>query len=102
MLEIILTSLFLIEIFLTLGFMFYIGSKVELEYNEHRKTFFLSALKDFIKKIFVGRNWFGIVINVFILILLIPAILLLLIIEAIIWLMVLLYMLWSLGDKKKK
>ena len=77
MLEAVLGILAIVELFITLGVSFYIAGKSELEYKDAH-NFILSALGDFLKKLFVGKNWFGISLSVIIFILIIPAILLLL------------------------
>ena len=101
MLEAFLGGFAIAEIFITLGVIFYIAEKSEIEYGD-RHNFILSALGDFIKKLFVGKNWFGIVLSLLIFIVLIPAFLLLLLIETILWLIFLGVLIWNLGNKKNQ
>ena len=85
MLDCIIATLFTIETMLTIMVVIHIVSE--------------SALLDFIKKLFVGRNAFGIFLGVIVFILLIPAFLIILLLEAASYLLFLFSTIWKLGDK---
>lgn len=98
MLEAILEIFMILEIFITLGLFLYICINID-ETEKNRKTFVLSSLIEFIKKLFLNKNWFGIILGLAIFFLAIPAILLVLLGEVLMWLIVLGSMLWRLGNK---
>ena len=101
MLETISCVFFIVEIFITLGFSLYIVAKAD-KLDSNRNSFMLVALWDSIKKLFVNKNWFGIILGVIIFILVFPAIIFLFLFEVIIWLIVLVTMIWDLGNKKER
>ena len=100
--EAIITILLLLEIIITLGVSIYVGieSDTNLKYK-NKNNIVLSALFDFIKKLFIGRNIFGIVFGLIVFILSLPAILILLLVEAVMWLVFLFAIIWDLGNKKQ-
>lgn len=98
MLEAILEIFMILEIFITLGLFLYICINIG-ETDKKRKTFVLSSLIKFLKKLFLNKNWFGITLGLVIFFLAIPAILLVLLGEILMWLIVLGAMLWDLGNK---
>lgn len=100
MLEAFLGGFAIAEIFITLGIVFYIAEKAEIEYRD-KYNFILSALGDFIRNLFVEKNLFGIILSLPIFVVSIPAFLLLLLIEAIMWLIFLGTLIWDLGNKKQ-
>ena len=100
MLDAILGGLVIVEIFITLGLVLYVVAKADL--SEDRNNFMLTALWNFIKGLFVNKNWFGIILGMIIFIFAIPAILILLFGELVIWLIVLVAMIWDLGNKKEQ
>lgn len=100
MLEAFLGGFAIAEIFITLGIVFYIAGKAEIEYRD-KYNFILSALGDFIRNLFVEKNLFGIILSLPIFVVSIPAFLLLLLIEAIMWLIFLGTLIWDLGNKKQ-
>ena len=75
MLESVLIVLGLLWLFATLGISGVITMNVK---EENYKTGCLIALKDFLIKLFNGKNWFGIVLSIIVLIISIPAMLLIL------------------------
>jgi hypothetical protein len=99
MIEAFIASFMIIELLITLGVTFYIILKAE-EYQDIN-NFVLSALGDYIKNLFVKKNWFGIILSLPIFIISIPAFLLLLFIEVIMWIVVLCTMIWNLGNKEE-
>ena len=100
MLDAILGGLAIVEISITLGLVLYVAAKADL--SEDRNNFMLTALWNFIKGLFVNKNWFGIILGMIIFIFAIPAILILLFGELVIWLIVLVAMIWDLGNKKEQ
>ncbi len=98
MLEAVLEIFMIMEIFITLGLVLYIAIS-EDELDKNRNTFVLSSLLNFMKKLFVGKNWFGIILGLIVFIFAIPAILLVLFGEIIMWLIALVAMVWDLGNK---
>ncbi len=100
MLETILCILAIVEILITIRFVLYIGYKAK-EDDENRNNFVLTTLKGFIKKLFVERNCFGIILSSIIFIIIIPAILFLLLSEILMWILCLLITIWNLGNKKE-
>ena len=103
MTEAIITILLLLEIMITLGVLIYIGIKSDTDPKYNKKNnIVLSALFDFIKDLFVGRNIFGIVLGFIVFILSLPAILILVLVEAIMWLICLFAIIWDLGNKKSR
>lgn len=102
MAEAIITILLLLEIIITLGVSIYVGieSDTNLKYR-NKNNIVLSALFDFIKNLFVGRNIFGIIFGLIVFILSLPAILILLLVEVVMWLIFLFAMIWDLGNKKQ-
>ena len=103
MTEAIITILLLLEIMITLGVLIYIGIKSDTDPKYDKKNnIVLSALFDFIKDLFIGRNIFGIILGFVAFILSLPAILILLLVEAVMWLIFLFAIIWDLGSKKNK
>ena len=101
MLDTILGGLAIVEIFITLGLVLYVAVKAE-DLSEYRNNFMFTALWNFIKGLFVNKNWFGIILGMIIFIFAIPAILILLFGELVIWLIVLVAMICDLGNKKEQ
>ena len=101
MLDAILGELAIVEIFITLGLVLYVAAKSE-GLSEDRNNFIFTALWNFIKCLFVNKNWFGIILGLIIFIFAIPAILILLFGELVIWLIVLVAMICDLGNKKEQ
>ena len=101
MLDAILGGLAIVEIFITLGLVLYVVTKAE-DLSEDRNNFMLTALWNFIKGLFVNKNWFGIILGLIVFIFTIPAILMLLFGELVIWLIVLVAMIWDFGNKKEQ
>ena len=110
MTEEIITILLLLEIMITLGVSIYIGIKSDIDQKYDKKNLkyknknniVLSALFDFIKDLFIGRNIFGIILGFIAFILSLPAILILLLFEAVMWLIFLFAIIWDLGNKKSR
>ena len=102
MAESIITILLLLEIIITLGVSIYVGieSDTNLKYR-NKNNIVLSALFDFIKNLFIGRNIFGIIFGFIVFILSLPAILILLLVESVMWLVFLFAIIWDLGNKKQ-
>ena len=98
MLEIILGCSLLIELFITIGFAIYIALKSDNE-DKDRNTFILTSLGNFIRKLFMDKNLFGIILGLITFVLIIPAMLLLLLLETIMWLIVLVVAIYDLGNK---
>ena len=101
MLDAILCGFAIVEIFITFGLVLYIATKAD-DLDKDRCNFILTALWNFIKGLFVNKNWFGIILGLIIFIVAIPAILILLFGELIMWLVVLVAMIWDLGNKKEQ
>mgnify|MGYP000142148818 CR=1 FL=1 len=99
MLDAILGGLTIVEIFITLGLVLYVVVETD-NLDKDRYNFILTALWNFIKGLFVNKNWFGIILGLIIFIFAIPAILILLFGELVMWLVVLVVMIWDLGNKK--
>lgn len=99
MLDAILGGLTIVEIFITLGLVLYVVVEAD-NLDKDRYNFILTALWNFIKGLFVNKNWFGIILGLIIFIFAIPAILILLFGELVMWLVVLVVMIWGLGNKK--
>lgn len=102
MTEAIITILLLLEIIITLGVSIYVAieSDTNLKYR-NKNNIVLSALFDFIKNLFIGRNIFGIIFGFIVFILSFPAILILLLVETVMWLVFLFAIIWDLGNKKR-
>lgn len=97
MLESILLVLGLLWLFTTLG----IGGAITMNVKEENyKTGCLIALKDFLIKLFNGRNWFGIVLSIIVLIISIPAMLLILMVQILFYVLIGIGYVWELGEKK--
>lgn len=100
MLEVILIIASIIEVTITLGIASYIAVKSDTEKYENSNNFVLSVLGDFIKGLFVNKNWFGVALSAIAFTLSIPAIILILFVEVLLWLLYFLYVLWDFGNKK--
>lgn len=72
--------------------------KSETKYkSEH--NFILYSLWNWIKDLFKEKNWFGIMLSIVVLVLIIPAILILLFYEIVMWLFYGISLIWKLGNK---
>jgi hypothetical protein len=69
--------------------------------NNNYKTGSLIALKDFLVKLFYGKNLFGIVLSIIVLVIAIPAMLLILMVQIIFYIFMGVKYVWELGNKKK-
>lgn len=90
--------LFILGLFTTLGIMVAITINVK---EENYKIGYLIALKDFLIKLFSGKNWFGIVLSVIVLIISIPAMLLILMVQILFSILMGMGYVWTLGKKKQ-
>lgn len=68
--------------------------------EDNYKSGCLIALKDFLIKLFIGKNWFGIILGVIVFIIAIPAMLLILMAQIIIYIGICILFIWKLGNKK--
>ena len=96
MLEIIMCILVIVEILATLVIGFLIADKADKDRNEYITT----TLKNYIKELFIGRNYFGIVLSTIVFIIGIPAFLMIIYIQAMACIIKLLKTMWKLGNKK--
>lgn len=96
MLEDILLLLALLWFFTTFGIAGMIITNVE---ENNYKIEYLIALKKFLIKLFSGRNWFGIIMSIFVLIISIPAILIVLMLQILLYFLMEIRYIWCLGDK---
>ena len=103
MIKTILGLACIVELLLTIVVACYIAGMADTYEYRDTNNFFLSALSDFIKGLFIGRNWFGVVLGVIVFVITLPAILMILLGEVIlrvIFLFIfLVYCLWCLGNK---
>ena len=97
MLDSVLMVLVLLWLFATLGISGAITMNVK---EENYKTGCLIALKDFLIKLFNGKNWFGIVLSIIVLIISIPAMLLILMVQILFYVLIGIRYVWKLGKKK--
>ena len=96
MLENILLALGLVWLFVTLEISGAIIINIE---EKNYKTGCLIALKEFLVKLFSGKNWFGIILSVIVLIISIPAMLLILIVQILFCALMGIGYVWKLGNK---
>ena len=96
MLDIIMCILIVVEILATIVIGFLIADKADKDRNEYITT----ALKNYIKELFIGRNYFGIVLSTIIFIIGIPAFLMIIYLQAMAYIVKLLKTMWKLGNKK--
>lgn len=99
MLESVLMVLVLLWLFATLGISGAITMNVK---EENYKTGCLIALKDFLIKLFNGKNWFGIVLSIIVLIISIPAMLLILMVQILFYVLIGIRYVWKLRDMLDK
>lgn len=97
MLKSVLLVLSILWLFTTLGISGAISMNVK---EENYKTGCLIALKDFLIKLFSGKNWFGIVLSIIVLIISIPAMLLILMVQILFYALMGIGYVWRLGKKK--
>ena len=97
MLENVLLVLGLLWLFTTLGISGAITMNVK---EENYKTGCLIALKEFLIKLFIGKNLFGVVLSIIVLIISIPAMLLILMVQTLFYVLIGIGYIWRLGDKK--
>ena len=97
MLENILLFFGIMWLFLTL---YIVGIIITNAKDENYKTICLSTLKEFLIKLFSGKNWFGIILSVIVLIISIPAMLLILIVQILFYVSMGIGYVWRLGNKK--
>ena len=96
MLDIIMCILIVVEILATIVIGFLIADKADKDRNEYITT----ALKNYIKELFIGRNYFGIVLSTIVFIIGIPAFLMIIYLQAMAYIVKLLKTMWKLGNKK--
>ena len=84
-------------LFTTLGIIGAITINVK---EANYKIGYLIALKDFLLKLFSGKNWFGIVLSVIVLIISIPAMLLILLVQILFYVLMGMGYVWRLGKNK--
>ena len=96
MLDIIMCILIVVEILATIVIEFLIADKADKDRNEYITT----ALKNYIKELFIGRNYFGIVLSTIVFIIGIPAFLMIIYLQAMACIVKLLKTMWKLGNKK--
>ena len=96
MLDIIMCILIVVEILATIIIGFLIADKADKDRNEYITT----ALKNYIKELFIGRNYFGIVLSTIVFIIGIPAFLMIIYLQAMVCIVKLLKTMWKLGNKK--
>ena len=96
MLDIIMCILIVVEILATIVIGFLIADKAGKDRNEYITT----ALKNYIKELFIGRNYFGIVLSTIVFIIGIPAFLMIIYLQAMACIVKLLKTMWKLGNKK--
>lgn len=89
--------LFILGLFTTLGIMVAITINVK---EENYKIGYLIALKDFLIKLFSGKNWFGIVLSIIVLIISIPAMLLISLVQILFYVLMGMGYIWRLGKNK--
>lgn len=92
--------LIMIEVMVTLMFMVHIFESSDTNVRS-RNNFLLSAIKEFFVGLFNNKNWFGIILNIPIIISLIPGIIICLAFELILWILFLIVTIYELGDKKE-
>lgn len=92
MLEIII----IVEILATLVIGFLITDKADKDRNEYITT----ALKNYIKELFIGRNYFGIVLSTIVFIIGIPTFFIIICLQVMACIVKLLTTMWKLGNKK--
>lgn len=97
---ILIFCLIIIEVVVTLIFVAHILETSDINVRS-RKNFLLSAIKEFFEELFYNKNWFGIVLNIPIIISLIPGIIICLAYELILWVLFLIVIIYELGDKKE-
>lgn len=90
--------LLVLGLFITLGI---IGAIIINVKEENYKIGYLIALKDFLIKLFSGKNWFGIVLSVIVLIISIPAMLLILMVQILFSILMGMGYVWTLGKKNQ-
>ena len=88
--------LIVVEILATIVIGFLIANKADKDRNEYITT----ALKNYIKELFIGRNYFGIVLSTIAFIIGIPAFLMIIYLQAMAYIVKLLKTMWKLGNKK--
>lgn len=96
MLEIIICILVIVEILATLIIGFLIADKADKDRNKYITT----ALRNYIKELFVNRNYFGIVLSTIVFIIGIPAFLMVMFLQIIACIIKLFVTMWKLGNKK--
>ena len=96
MLGVMISILVCVGMLITWGIVFAITSKT---INYIDKTI-ITALIEFIKELFTGRNMFGIVLSLLTLIIAIPAMLVVLAGELVIYIRMGITHIWQLGNKK--
>ena len=96
MLDIIMCILIVVEILATIVIGFLIADKADKDRNEYITT----ALKNYIKELFIGRNYFGIVLSTIVFIIGIPAFLMIIYLQAMAYIVKLLKTMWNLGNTK--
>lgn len=97
MLESILSIFGLLWLFVTLGISGAITMNIK---EENYKTGCLIALKEFLIKLFSGKNCFGVVLSIIVLIISIPAMLLILMVQTLFYVLMGIGYIWRLGNKK--
>ena len=96
MLDIIMCILVVVEILATIVIGFLIADKADKDRNKYITT----ALKNYIKELFISRNYFGIVLSTIVFIIGIPAFLMIIYLQAMACIVKLLKVMWKLGNKK--